>query len=147
MKLVLSLAIALSAFSQVNSLSKEQLLEYTKSNPFERFPDGRPKVPDALLEKLRAMSAEEVLSIVRKGYANQYADGFRIRFLEAGQGFGFTYPARSPHARAWYERNAPAFLRLDHVFYRGNLQARSARVGPSGESDHFSVVVELQRPG
>jgi regulator of RNase E activity RraA len=35
-------------------------------------------VPDAVLEKLKAMSAEEVLSIVRKGYPNQYADGFQV---------------------------------------------------------------------
>lgn len=62
----------------MHSLSREQLIKYTQQNPFERFPDGRPKVPDALLEKLKAMSSEEVLSIVRKGYANQYADGFRL---------------------------------------------------------------------
>lgn len=78
MKLALCLVAALPLLAQINSLPKEQLLQYTKQNPFERFPDGRPKVPDALLEKLRAMSAEEVLSIVRKGYANQYADGFQV---------------------------------------------------------------------
>lgn len=78
MKIALFAILTLSAFGQVNSLTKEQLIEYTKQNPFERFPDGRPKVPDALLEKLRAMSAEEVLSIVRKGYANQYVDGFQV---------------------------------------------------------------------
>jgi len=78
MKLALFAITAFAAIAQVNSLSKEQLLQYTKLNPFERFPDGRPKVPDALLEKLRAMSAEEVLSIVRKGYPNQYVDGFQI---------------------------------------------------------------------
>ena len=78
MKLVLFLLTTLVALAQVNSLTKEQLLRYTKQNPFERFPDGRPKVPDALLEKVRAMSAEEVLSIIRKGYPNQYVDGFQI---------------------------------------------------------------------
>jgi len=78
MKPVLLLAATLSAFAQMNSMTKEQLLEYTKQNPFERFADGRPKVPDALLEKLRAMSAEEVLAIVRQGYPNQYADGFQL---------------------------------------------------------------------
>ncbi len=66
------------AAAQMHSLSREQMIKYTQQNPFERFPDGRPKVPDALLEKLRGMSAEEVLSIVRKGYANQYADGFQV---------------------------------------------------------------------
>ena len=78
MKLALLAFAALAATAQINSLTKEQLLQYTKQNPFERFPDGRPKVPDALLEKLRAMSSEEILSIIRKGYPNQYVDGFQI---------------------------------------------------------------------
>ncbi|MFN7932428.1 MAG: dimethylmenaquinone methyltransferase [Bryobacteraceae bacterium] len=79
MKLTLLFALfLLPAAAQMHSLSREQLIQYTQQNPFERFPDGRPKVPDALLDKLKAMSAEEVLSIVRKGYANQYADGFRL---------------------------------------------------------------------
>jgi hypothetical protein len=53
--------IAAPAGAQVFSLSKEQMVQYTAHNPFERFPDGRPKVPDSLLEKLKQMSAEELL--------------------------------------------------------------------------------------
>ena len=34
------------AHAQVFTLSKEQLIDYTAQNPFERFPDGRPKIPD-----------------------------------------------------------------------------------------------------
>jgi vancomycin resistance protein VanJ len=68
-------------------------------------------------------------------------------FLDAGSGMGFTYPARSPYAKSWYERHAPAFLRLDHVFYQGRLGATTAFVGPSGDSDHYSVVVELESLG
>jgi regulator of RNase E activity RraA len=67
-----------AAFSQTFKLSREQMLKYTSQNPYDRFPDGRPKVPDEVLEKLKSMSAEEVLPIVRKGYPNQYVDGFRI---------------------------------------------------------------------
>jgi regulator of RNase E activity RraA len=44
----------------LNSLSKEQLTEYTAQNPFERFPDGRPKIPDALLKRALELSQEEV---------------------------------------------------------------------------------------
>jgi endonuclease/exonuclease/phosphatase family metal-dependent hydrolase len=65
-------------------------------------------------------------------------------FLDAGWGFGFTYPARSPHGKFWYERHSPALLRLDHLFYRGRLRARTARVGPNGDSDHYSLIVELE---
>ena len=72
------IAIAPAASAQVFTLSREQLIKYTAQNPFDRFPDGRPKVPDELLAKLRDMSAEEVLPIVRRGYPNQYVDGFHI---------------------------------------------------------------------
>jgi 4-hydroxy-4-methyl-2-oxoglutarate aldolase len=71
-------AFAPGALSQIFTLGREQMLKYTAQNPYGRFPDGRPKVPDAVLEKLNAMSAEEVLGIVRRGYPNQYADGFKI---------------------------------------------------------------------
>ena len=39
----------------------------------ERFPDGRPKVPDALLERLKNVSIEEAWGYLRnKGYQNQF---------------------------------------------------------------------------
>ena len=65
--------------AQLFTLTKEQLIEYTAQNPFERFPDGRPKVPDALLERARGLSAEEVFAVLPgQGFRNQYADGFRV---------------------------------------------------------------------
>ena len=72
------LAPALS-HAQLFTLSKEEMTKLTASNPFERFPDGRPKVPDALIERARGMSAEEVFAVVgagRGGFRNQYEDGF-----------------------------------------------------------------------
>jgi regulator of RNase E activity RraA len=73
-----SLALAPSAVGQMFTLTKEQMLKYTAKNPYDRFPDGRPKVPDEVLRKLNDMSAEEILGIVRRGYPNQYVDGFKI---------------------------------------------------------------------
>jgi 4-hydroxy-4-methyl-2-oxoglutarate aldolase len=65
--------------AQLFTLTRDQLIEYTAQNPFERFPDGRPKVPDALIERARGLSAEEVFAILpREGFRNQYADGFRV---------------------------------------------------------------------
>ena len=54
------------------------MIRYTAQNPFERFPDGRPKVPDALLEKLKDMSAEEVLGLNARGYRNQWEAGWQV---------------------------------------------------------------------
>jgi 4-hydroxy-4-methyl-2-oxoglutarate aldolase len=48
-------------------LSKEQMIAYTAKNPFERFADGRPKVPDDLLEKVKGLVIEEAWGAVRSG--------------------------------------------------------------------------------
>ena len=78
---VVAMAIALPVISdaQIFTLSKEQMIEYTTQNPFDRFADGRPKVPDGLIERAKGLSAEEVWAILpSKGFRNQYADGFQI---------------------------------------------------------------------
>ena len=52
----LTAAIA-PAQAQLFQFTKEQLIECTSANPFDRFPDGRPKVPDDLMARARGMSA------------------------------------------------------------------------------------------
>jgi 4-hydroxy-4-methyl-2-oxoglutarate aldolase len=70
---------AAPARSQLVTFSKQDLLDYSGQSPFERFPDGRPKVPDNLLQQARELSSEEVWAVLQeKGFNNQYADGFRI---------------------------------------------------------------------
>lgn len=45
----------------------------------ERFPDGRPKVSDALLERLKNISIEEAWGVLRnKGYQNQFENDWQI---------------------------------------------------------------------
>jgi len=71
------------AHTQIFNLSKDQLIELTAKNPFERFPDGRPKVPDAMMERARGLSAEEVFAVLsaeKSGFRNQYADGFHVLY-------------------------------------------------------------------
>lgn len=58
---------AAEAVGQINSLTREEMIKYTAQNPYDRFPDGRPKVPDALLERFKDMSSEEVMSAGRTG--------------------------------------------------------------------------------
>jgi 4-hydroxy-4-methyl-2-oxoglutarate aldolase len=48
------------AQAQLWSWTKEQMLDYTKAWNGDRFPDGRPKVPDAWLERARGLSMEEI---------------------------------------------------------------------------------------
>jgi regulator of RNase E activity RraA len=68
-----------SARSQLLNFSRQDLMDYTAQEPFERFPDGRPKVPNDLLERARELSSEEVWAVLeQRGFHNQYADGFQV---------------------------------------------------------------------
>lgn len=72
-------ALALPASAQLFTLSKEQMVRLTSQNPFERFADGRPKVPDALLEKFKSLSSEEIWGVLPgAGYPNQYEGNWQL---------------------------------------------------------------------
>jgi len=59
--------------AQQVTLTPEQIKTLTAAWKGERFPDGRPKVPDALLQRLKKISIEEAWGILRnKGYQNQF---------------------------------------------------------------------------
>jgi 4-hydroxy-4-methyl-2-oxoglutarate aldolase len=67
------------ADAQLFKLTREQVIEITADNPFDRFADGRPKIPDALIEQAKGMSAEDVWAVLPgKNYRNQWADGFQV---------------------------------------------------------------------
>src|SRR5258708_18797929 len=76
---LLSLVLSPGAAAQLLTFSKQDLIDYTAQNPFDRLPDGRPKVPDELIERARGLSSEEVWAVLQqKGFNNQYADGFQV---------------------------------------------------------------------
>ncbi|MBA3944958.1 MAG: RraA family protein [Herpetosiphonaceae bacterium] len=53
--------------------TREDLIELTKLNPFDRFPDGRPRVPDDLIERMQAVTTEEAWGVMRgHGYHRQF---------------------------------------------------------------------------
>lgn len=59
--------------------SKELMEFYTSEWKGERFPDGRPKVPDNLLKRLKNISIEEAWGILRnEGYRNQFEGNWQI---------------------------------------------------------------------
>src|SRR3954451_20639615 len=73
------LLVAASAYGQLFTLDKTQLTRLTAKNPVERFDDGRPKVPDNLLDELRKDSCEDAWTVLPgKGFTNQYECGWRI---------------------------------------------------------------------
>jgi 4-hydroxy-4-methyl-2-oxoglutarate aldolase len=79
MRLCLLFLVSYSLPAQIFTLTHEQMLRYTPENPFDRFQDGRPKVPDALLEKVKGLSIEEVWAVLPgKGFRQQFAGDFKI---------------------------------------------------------------------
>jgi len=58
--------------------SREVLIEMTKLNPFDRFPDGRPRVPDELLERIKRATTEEAWGVMwEAGYKRQFEPNWR----------------------------------------------------------------------
>ena len=65
--------------AQVLSTPGSDILRYTAQNPYGRFADGRPKVPDELLDRIRELSSEEIWgTLTRAGYNNQFEAGWQI---------------------------------------------------------------------
>ena len=99
--------------AQIYSLSKEELIEITSSMPstWERFADGRPKIPDALLQRAKGLSSEEMMG-------NQYTDGWQV-----------LHPGKKMVGRAFTVEFMPARPDLDGV-----AQSRAQRPASPGST-------------
>ena len=77
--LVVVLGVAAgSAEAQLGMFTKEQRATITSQWKGERFPDGRPKVPDAVLERMKEVTAEEAWGVLTKaGYRLQFEGGWK----------------------------------------------------------------------
>jgi 4-hydroxy-4-methyl-2-oxoglutarate aldolase len=73
---------ASAAFSQVK-MTREQMMFYTSDWKGDRFPDGRPKVPDDLLKRALDVSIEDVWDYLRgHGYRNQFEGDWQALHIE-----------------------------------------------------------------
>ena len=82
-KYLLFFLVAISVGRQSNSqqvqISKEELIALTPEWKGERFPDGRPKVPDDIIRRMKAVSVEEAWATMSNaGYRYQVADGWEV---------------------------------------------------------------------
>jgi regulator of RNase E activity RraA len=79
MRLTLALLAAGTLAAQFQFPGREELIRRTPRNPYGRSADGRPRVPDDVLAKVRALSLDDVYEFLRaKGYPNQFAGGFEV---------------------------------------------------------------------
>jgi len=61
--------------AQPGILTKELLIQYTPDWKGERFPDGRPKVPDSILDRMKKVTLEEAWAVVTgAGFGHQIDD-------------------------------------------------------------------------
>ena len=75
---VCALILAIPSYSQFFN-SSEELTYYTSEWKGERFEDGRPKVPEEILERLKMVSIEEAWGVLRsKGYHSQFEGNWVI---------------------------------------------------------------------
>ena len=83
-QMVLLLYFSLTITAQQVTLTPDQIKGYTPEWKGERFPDGRPKVSDKMLERLKKVHLEEAWGVLRnKGYQNQFEGDWMIQFPDS----------------------------------------------------------------
>jgi 4-hydroxy-4-methyl-2-oxoglutarate aldolase len=119
-----------AAPGQLINFPKQELIDYTAQNPFDRLPDGRPKIPDDLMERARGLSSEEVWAVLHeKGYNNQYADGFQV-----------LHPGKTMVGRAFTVQFMPRRGDVDEV-----AQAKSKQ--QTGKRLYNQTAIDMLQPG
>jgi len=99
----------------------EYVIKITPLNPFDRFDDGRPRVPDDLLERMKLIEMEAAWKVLQDhGYYNQF-EGNLVNL----------HPDRSLIGRALTMKAVPARPDLDDV-----VMAEGKREGRQWQSPH-----------
>jgi len=101
---ICALLVALPSRAQMK-MTRDQILFYTSEWKGDRFPDGRPKLPDALLKRALDMTIEDVWEYLRDhGYRNQFEGGWQALHIDkpfAGRALTAQYmPTRPDMQRA-----------------------------------------------
>ncbi len=77
--LLIILAPVIPAYAQLDLFSKDQRIEFTPEWHGDRFPDGRPNVPDSVLARLKDVTADEAWDVLQDAhYGNQFEGGWKV---------------------------------------------------------------------
>lgn len=64
--------------AQSLTMEREEMIAMTPDWEGDRYPDGRPKVPDDILKRMKQISLEQAWSVLRgAGYTHQYEKGWQ----------------------------------------------------------------------
>ena len=76
---LIAIRITLPSLCQHVQISKDELIGLTPEWKGERFPDGRPKVPDDIIRRMKSVSVEEAwATMANAGYRYQIAEGWEV---------------------------------------------------------------------
>jgi len=93
-------------FAPLN-LSRDELIEYTREWEGERFPDGRPKVPDNILERMKQVTITQAWGVLQgEGYKWQYEGNWVCTHPDqilVGRALTAVYMPRRPDMRKLME--------------------------------------------
>jgi 4-hydroxy-4-methyl-2-oxoglutarate aldolase len=131
-----------SAPAQIKQ-TKEQILFYTSGWKGERFPDGRPKVPDSLLERALNVSIEDVWDFLRaRGYVNQFEGNWQALHPEkpfAGRALTAQFMPERPDMAAAIAAEGKAEGRVSGT---NSWVINELQMGDTMVADGFGKIVE-----
>jgi regulator of RNase E activity RraA len=130
-KLFFVLIIALS-FTQANAqyvqATREEIIALTPDWHGERFPDGRPKVSDDIIKRMKSVSIEEAWEVINPaGYRYQIAEGWGQIINPDSTLVGRAYTTTFMPGRPDVWRAIDSMGRKDSVVMEGKKVARHAQ--------------------
>jgi regulator of RNase E activity RraA len=143
---LLALTIATPALSPAMAQVKQtrdQMMFYTSQWKGDRFPDGRPKLPDDLLKRVLDVSIEDLWDYLRdKGYNCQFDTGFQMLHPDkpfAGRALTAQY---MPLRRDMYDAIAAEGKREGRVSGNNSWPIAELQNGDMYVADGFGKIVE-----
>jgi regulator of RNase E activity RraA len=107
---LISNLVLITGWLSAQTISKEEMIFLTSEWKGERFPDGRPRIPDDLLERAKRIMIDDAWNALRnEGYHNQFEGGWKMvnETLMTGRAVTAMYlPSRPDVERNIKERGA-----------------------------------------
>ena len=130
------------ARAQLWTWTKDQMTEYTKAWTGDRFPDGRPKVPEALLQRAKNLSMEEILINFGSGGGGQGGGGGMVRnpYTQYTGDWQVLHPGKTMVGRVITMAFLPARADLDAV-----VTAKAKEKGIDRLANQY--VIDMLQPG
>ncbi|HJP62641.1 MAG TPA: hypothetical protein VJ844_04325, partial [Mucilaginibacter sp.] len=122
---VLAVTVGYQA-ARAQTISRDELIFYTSEWKGERFADGRPKIPDALIERAKKIGIEEAWTVLRnEGYNNQFEGDWKM--------VNDTVPVVGRVVTAMYMPSRPDIEK--------NIKDRGAKQGRKGNTNSWPIEV------